>query len=88
MPSDISPRDCLDYVKTTQSKTWEKYKKLYPSNPEQAFIDRLAAQHGKADPHASDKSLRTFGTLGVLRHELRDKSGLLQALPVQARSMA
>ena len=66
--------DCLEYVKTTQPKTWEKYKKLYPSNPEQAFIDKLAAQLGKADPQASDKSLRTFGTLGVLRHELRDKS--------------
>ncbi len=66
--------DCLDYVKTTQPKTWEKYKKLYPSNPEQAFIDKLAAQLSKADPHASDTHLRTFGTLGVLRHELRDKS--------------
>ena len=66
--------DCLEYVKTTQPKTWENYKKLYPSNPEQAFIGKLAAQLGKADPHASDKSLRTFGTLGVLRHELRDKS--------------
>lgn len=66
--------DCLDYVKTTQPKIWEKYKALYPSNPEQAFLDKLAAQLSKADPHASDKSLRTFGTLGVLRHELRDKS--------------
>ena len=66
--------DCLDYVKATQSKEWEKYKTLYPTNPEQAFVDKLAAQLGKADPHASDKSLRTFGTLGVLRHELRDKS--------------
>ena len=66
--------DCLEYVQSTQAKTWEKYKNLYPSNPEQAFIDKLAAQLGKADPQASDKSLRTFGTLGVLRHELRDKS--------------
>ncbi len=66
--------DCLAYVQTTQPKTWEKYRNLYPSNPEQAFIDKLAAQLGKADPLASDKSLRTFGTLGVLRHELRDKS--------------
>jgi type I restriction enzyme, R subunit len=70
----LYPSDCLAYVKTTQPKTWAKYQKLYPSNPEQAFIDKLAAQLGKADPHASDKSLRTFGTLGVLRHELRDKS--------------
>ena len=66
--------DCLDYIKTTQPKTWEKYQKLYPSNPEQAFFDKLATQLSKADPQASDKSLRTFGTLGVLRHELRDKS--------------
>jgi type I restriction enzyme R subunit len=65
--------DCLTYVRSTQPKTWEKYAKLYPRNPEQAFIDKLAAQLGKADPRASDKSLRTFGTLGVLRHELRDK---------------
>jgi len=66
--------DCLEYVKTTQPKSWEKYRKLYPGNPEQAFVDKLARQLGKADPRASDKSLRTFGTLGVLRHELRDKS--------------
>ena len=66
--------DCLDYVKTTQPKTWAKYQKLYPSNPEQAFIEKLTAQLGKADPQATDKSLRTFGTLGVLRHEIRDKS--------------
>ena len=66
--------DCLDYVKTAQPNTWGKYKKLYPSNPDKAFIDKLAAQLSKANPHATDKSLRTFGTLGVLRHELRDKS--------------
>ena len=66
--------DCLRYVKTTQPKTWAKYEKLYPANPEQAFIEKLATQLSKADPQASDKSLRTFGTLGVLRHELRDKS--------------
>ena len=66
--------DCLQYVKTTQPKMWEKYTKLYPSNPEQAFIEKLSAVLAKADPQASDKHLRTFGTLGVLRHELRDKS--------------
>lgn len=66
--------DCLEYVKTTQPKSWAKYQKLYPSNPEQAFIDKLTAQLAKVDPRASDKDLRTFGTLGVLRHELRDRS--------------
>ncbi|MEM6795696.1 MAG: DEAD/DEAH box helicase family protein, partial [Acidobacteriota bacterium] len=66
--------DCLAYVKETQGKTWEKYKKLYPTDPEKAFIAKLAAQLSKAEPQATAKSLRTFGTLGVLRHELRDKS--------------
>ncbi len=66
--------DCLDYVKTTQPQTWKKYQKLYPNDPEQAFLAKLASQLGKVDPQATDKSLRTFGTLGVLRHELRDKS--------------
>ena len=66
--------DCLQYVKMTQPKTWEKYQQLYPANPEQAFIDKLASQLSKADPQASDKHLRTFGTLGVLRNEIRDKS--------------
>ncbi len=66
--------DCLTFVKTTQPKAWEKYRQLYPTNTEQAFIEKLASQLSKADPQASDKSLRTFGTLGVLRHELRDKS--------------
>ncbi len=66
--------DCLQYVKTTQPKAWEKYQQFYPANAEQAFIEKLASQLAKADPQASDKSLRTFGTLGVLRHELRDKS--------------
>jgi type I restriction enzyme R subunit len=66
--------DCLDYVKTTQPRSWDKYQQRYPSDPEKTFIDKLAAQLAKADPLASDKSLRTFGTLGVLRHELRDIS--------------
>jgi len=66
--------DCLAYVKTTQPKVWKKYEKLYPANPELAFVEKLASQLSKADPLASDKSLRTFGTLGVLRHDLRDKS--------------
>jgi len=66
--------DCLQYVQTTQPKMWAKYEQLYPTGASQAFIDKLASQLSKADPQASDKHLRTFGTLGVLRHEIRDKS--------------
>jgi hypothetical protein len=37
----------------------------------------IAAQLGKADPNATHKDSRTFGTLGVLRHELRDRNARL-----------
>lgn len=70
----LYPADCLAYVQRTQPKSWAKYKTLYPSDPEQAFIAKLAAQLAKSDPQAIDRDLRTFGTLGVLRHELRDRS--------------
>ncbi len=66
--------DCLAFVKNTQPKAWKKYCGLYPSDPDKHFIKKLAAQLGKSDPNASEKSLRSVGTLGVLRHELRDKS--------------
>jgi len=66
--------DCLAFVKQTQPKVWAKYTTLYPNDPETTFLDRLASQLDKADPNASDKHLRSFGTLGVLRHGLKDKA--------------
>ncbi len=66
--------DCLTFVKQTQPTVWEKFVALNAVNPDKAFLDRLAAQLDKADPQASEKHLRLFGTLGVLRHGLKDKS--------------
>jgi hypothetical protein len=37
------------------------------------LLERVAEQLNKADPNAADQTMRTFGTLGVLRHELRDR---------------
>jgi type I restriction enzyme, R subunit len=65
--------DLLGFVKETQEPQWRKFSKLYPNNPEQKFLDRVANQLKKADPNAANKEMRTFGTLGVLRHELRDR---------------
>lgn len=70
----LYPEDCLAFIKNTQSKAWDKYKTLYPSNPEAALLKIIAAQLNKQDPQATDKHLRTYGTLGVLRHEIKDKS--------------
>ncbi len=65
--------DVLGFVKDTQDTQWQKYLTLYPNNPEQKFLERVASQLNKADPNAANKDMRTFGTLGVLRHELRDR---------------
>ncbi|OQK17960.1 restriction endonuclease subunit R [Methyloprofundus sedimenti] len=65
--------DVLGFVKDTQDAQWQKFCALYPNNPEQKFLERVATQLNKADPNAANKEMRTFGTLGVLRHELRDR---------------
>ena len=65
--------DLLNFVKETQGTQWQKFCKLYPNNPEQKFLERVASQLNKADSNAANKEMRTFGTLGVLRHELRDR---------------
>lgn len=65
--------DLLGFVKDTQDAEWQKFCKLYPGNAEKTFLERVATQLAKADPNAANKDMRTFGTLGVLRHELRDR---------------
>ncbi|MDH5327950.1 MAG: DEAD/DEAH box helicase family protein [Gammaproteobacteria bacterium] len=65
--------DLLGFVQETQDEQWQKFCSLYPNNPEEKFLERVATQLNKADPNAANTELRTFGTLGVLRHELRDR---------------
>ena len=65
--------DVLGFVKDTQDEQWQKFCALYPNNPEQKLLERVATQLNKADSNAANKAMRTFGTLGVLRHELRDR---------------
>lgn len=69
----LYPEDLLGFVQETQDEQWQKFCALYPNNTEQKFLERVANQLNKADPNAADKEMRTFGTLGVLRHELRDR---------------
>jgi type I restriction enzyme R subunit len=69
----LYPEDVIGFVKDTQPEQWEKFCTLYPANPEQKLLERVAEQLNKADPNAADQTMRTFGTLGVLRHELRDR---------------
>ncbi len=69
----LYPEDLLGFVQETQDAQWQKFCVLYPNNPEEKFLERVANQLNKADPNAANKEMRTFGTLGVLRHELRDR---------------
>lgn len=69
----LYPEDLLGFVQETQDTQWQKFCDLYPNNPEQKFLERVASQLNKADPNAANKEMRTFGTLGVLRHDLRDR---------------
>lgn len=77
-------RDVLDFVKNTQPKEWQKFCKSFPMDSEQHFISHLVNQLKKADANAIDKELRSFGTLGVLRHGLKIRNarfGLCQFMP-------
>ena len=69
----LYPEDVIGFIKDTQDEQWQKFRALYPQEPEQKFLERVATQLNKADPNAANKEIRSFGTLGVLRHELRDR---------------
>ncbi|KQB96845.1 restriction endonuclease subunit R [Loktanella sp. 1ANDIMAR09] len=70
----IYTEDLIGFVKDTQDGTWQKHCKNYPGNPEQKLVERVATQLNKADPNATGTQLRTFGTLGVLRHGVKDRN--------------
>lgn len=70
----IYTEDLIGFVKDTQDAAWQKHCKNYPGNPEQKLVERVATQLNKADPNATGTQLRTFGTLGVLRHGVKDRN--------------
>jgi len=70
----VYTEDLIGFVKETQDTEWQKQLKNYPGNAEQKLVERVAAQLNKADPNAINTQLRTFGTLGVLRHGVKDRN--------------
>jgi len=69
----LYPEDVLGFVKATQDEQWQKFCALYPNDADAKFLERVATQLNKADPNAASNEMRKCGTLGVLRHELRDR---------------
>lgn len=51
----------IDFIKATQSKSWEKFQIIYPTNTEKTFIDNLS------------KYIRDNGLLKVLRQGFPDR---------------
>ena len=70
----LYPEDLIGFIKDTQNTQWQKFSAIHPQDTEQKFLALVGKQLNKIDPNATDKVARTFGTLGVLRHELRDRN--------------
>jgi type I restriction enzyme, R subunit len=66
--------DALAFVQETQAAQWQKFCTNHPKDSEEKFLELVAQQLAKADPNATSQDSRRFGTLGVLRHELRDRN--------------
>jgi len=74
----LYPEDVVGYVKDTQPEAWEKFTKIHPQGPEEALLALVTQQLEKADPNATAKDLRKYGTLGVLRHAIKDRGVTLR----------
>jgi type I restriction enzyme R subunit len=70
----LYPEDALGFVQETQEAQWQRFCANHPRDSEQKFLELVAQQLAKADPNATNQDSRRFGTLGVLRHELRDRN--------------
>lgn len=70
----LYPEDLIGFVKDTQNTQWQRFSAIHPQHTEQKLLELVAQQLNKIDPNANDQVARTFGTLGVLRHELRDRN--------------
>lgn len=69
----LYPADLLAFVRQTQKKQWDKFTSIYKQKADAKFIELIAAHLNKANPNATDKELRTYGTLGALRHDIRHR---------------
>ena len=68
----VYEEDLLGYVKESQPKQWQKYEKTYGDKSEKRFIEKVASQLNKTNSNSTDKELRSYGTLGVLRKGIKD----------------
>ena len=46
----LYPEDLLAFVKETQDSQWQKYCKIYPANPEEKLLEKVAASSARPTP--------------------------------------
>ena len=76
--------DLLRFVKESQPKMWRKYEKTCQGNAEARLLRIVAEWLDRSKPNISDREMRRYGTLGVLRGGIRDTAcefTLCQAKP-------
>ena len=69
----LYPEDVIGFVRETQPEAWEKLARHYPQDTEKALLSAVTRQLSKADPRATSAETRKYGTLGVLRHPIKDR---------------
>ncbi|MCT6880837.1 hypothetical protein [Snodgrassella alvi] len=66
-------QDALSFVQITQPQQWNKFANIYFTDTERHFLDALVTLL-KKQTNATDRQSRTYGTLGLLRHGLKNHS--------------
>jgi len=74
----LYPEDMIGFVKDTQPVQWEKFCQRYPQESDKALLKTVATQLNKADPTATAKEMRKYGTLGVLRNPIKDRGAYIE----------
>lgn len=74
----LYPEDVIGFVTDTQPEQWDKFCQRYPQESDKALIKTVAAQLNKADPSATAKEMRKYGTLGVLRNPIKDRGAYIE----------
>ncbi len=76
--------DVIGFVKDTQEVQWQKFCSLYPSNPEQKFLERVAVQLNKADGTMANHQAEAKATNESIKDKRRESDEAYQFIAKQA----
>lgn len=64
--------DVIGFVKESQPEEWRTYKNKFKDKAEQRLLQIVAEWLDRSKPNSSDRDMRRYGTLGVLRQGIKD----------------